>query len=134
MACIKGMLIKIAVTKHSDFRAAELQQKIKVMSGKVLDFIDKQFIVVTGKPGTDIRCNVIAPGWIDSALNDAYIAAQNDVMTFRKELNKLHPIGRTGTTQEVGDVAVFLASEKSTFITGQTFIIDGERTAKLPTP
>ncbi|SYU53386.1 Uncharacterised protein [Klebsiella pneumoniae] len=55
MACIKGMLIKIAATEHSDFRAAELQQKIKVMSGKVLDFIDKQFIIVTGKPDTDIR-------------------------------------------------------------------------------
>ena len=49
------MLIKIAATEHSDFRAAELQQKIKVMSGKVLDFIDKQFIIVTGKPDTDIR-------------------------------------------------------------------------------
>ena len=48
MACIKGMLIKIAATEHSDFRAADLQQKIEVMSGKVLDFIDKQFIVVTG--------------------------------------------------------------------------------------
>ena len=54
-ACVKGMLIKIAAAQHRDFRAAELQQKIKVMSGKVLDFIDEQLIVVTGKPGTDIR-------------------------------------------------------------------------------
>ena len=53
VACVKSMLIKIAATQHRDFRAAELQQKIKVMPRKVLDFIDEQFIVVTGKPGTD---------------------------------------------------------------------------------
>ncbi|KLQ03280.1 hypothetical protein ABF77_12800 [Enterobacter roggenkampii] len=54
MACVKGMLIKISTTQHRYFSTAELQQKIEVVPGKVLDLIDKQFIVITGKPGADI--------------------------------------------------------------------------------
>lgn len=55
MTGIKGMLIKISATQYRDLSVAELQQKVKVMSGKVLDFIDEQLIVITDKPGSDIR-------------------------------------------------------------------------------
>ncbi|MBM6606807.1 SDR family oxidoreductase [Enterobacteriaceae bacterium RIT814] len=82
----------------------------------------------------NIRVNVIAPGWIDSSLNDSFINSKSDVSRFREDLNQLHPLGRTGKPDDIGDAAVFLASDQSSFITGQTLIIDGGRTTMLPTP
>ena len=85
--------------------------------------------------GSDgIRCNAIAPGWIDSDLSDAYLNAQDDPQGARKGLLALHPVGRTGTPRDVGAAVVFLASDEAAFITGQVLVVDGGRTAKLPLP
>ncbi|MOA46436.1 3-oxoacyl-[acyl-carrier-protein] reductase FabG [compost metagenome] len=81
-----------------------------------------------------IRCNAIAPGWINSELSDAYLAAQDDPRAARHALLRLHPVGRTGLPADVGGTVVFLASESSAFITGQVLVVDGGRTAKLPLP
>lgn len=81
-----------------------------------------------------IRCNAIAPGWIDSDLSNAYIDAQDDPASARVGLLAMHPIGRTGTPQDVGGAVVFLASDEAAFITGQVLVVDGGRTAKLPLP
>ncbi|KEA27605.1 short-chain dehydrogenase [Pseudomonas aeruginosa C2773C] len=81
-----------------------------------------------------VRCNAIAPGWINSDLSNAYIDGQADPDQARRDLLKLHPVGRTGEPQDIGNAVVFLASEESAFITGQVIVIDGGRTAKLPLP
>ncbi|GLZ86737.1 short-chain dehydrogenase [Metapseudomonas resinovorans] len=81
-----------------------------------------------------IRCNAIAPGWINSDLSHAYIDAQPDPAQARAGLLKLHPVGRTGEPEDIGNVVVFLASEAAAFITGQVIVVDGGRTAKLPLP
>ncbi|WP_280290930.1 SDR family oxidoreductase [Pseudomonas sp. BN417] len=81
-----------------------------------------------------IRCNAIAPGWINSDLSHAYIDAQPDPVQARAGLLKLHPVGRTGEPQDIGNAVVFLASEAAAFITGQVIVVDGGRTAKLPLP
>jgi meso-butanediol dehydrogenase/(S,S)-butanediol dehydrogenase/diacetyl reductase len=81
-----------------------------------------------------IRCNAIAPGWINSELTQSYIQAQVDPDRARNEMVKLHPVGRTGSPEDIGDAAVFLASDASSFITGQVLVVDGGRTAKLPLP
>ena len=81
-----------------------------------------------------IRCNAIAPGWINSDLSHAYIDAQSDPAQARADLLKLHPVGRTGEPEDGGGVVVFLASDESAFITGQVIVVDGGRTAKLPLP
>ncbi|MET3164793.1 UNVERIFIED_ORG: meso-butanediol dehydrogenase/(S,S)-butanediol dehydrogenase/diacetyl reductase [Arthrobacter sp. UYEF10] len=82
----------------------------------------------------NIRCNAIAPGWITSELSDAYLASQPDPTAASGALNRLHPIGRVGTPTDVGDLAVYLASDKAAFLTGETIVLDGGRTAKLPLP
>jgi len=82
----------------------------------------------------DIRVNAIAPGWIRSALSDDYINAQQDPQTAWEDLYKMHPAGRIGKPEDVGKLAVYLASDDSTFVTGQVIVIDGGRTSKLPLP
>lgn len=85
--------------------------------------------------GSDgIRCNAIAPGWIDSDLSNDYIEAQPDPEQARRELLRLHPVGRTGEPGDIGAVVVFLASDEAAFITGQVMVVDGGRTAKLSLP
>ncbi|MFD1210600.1 SDR family NAD(P)-dependent oxidoreductase [Arthrobacter sp. GCM10027362] len=82
----------------------------------------------------NIRCNAIAPGWITSELSEAYLASQPDPVAAREALNRLHPLRRVGQPAEVGDLAVYLASDRSSFLTGETIVLDGGRTAKLPLP
>lgn len=81
-----------------------------------------------------IRVNAIAPGWIRSELSDDYINAQADPETAWQDLYKMHPAGRVGEPADVGALAVFLASDAATFVTGQVIVIDGGRTSKLPLP
>ncbi len=85
--------------------------------------------------GTDnIRVNAIAPGWIRSDLSDAFIDAQADPDAARRDLVKLHPAGRIGEPDDVGRLAVYLASDAAAFMTGQVIVLDGGRTSKLPLP
>lgn len=81
-----------------------------------------------------IRCNAVAPGWIDTELNADFIAGLEDPVAFRRDIGKIHPVGRTGTPEEVAALVAFLASGESGFITGQIHVVDGGRTAKLSLP
>ncbi len=81
-----------------------------------------------------IRCNAVAPGWIDTELNEDFINSQKDPAAFRRNISGIHPIGRTGTPEEVASLVAFLASEDSEFITGQVFTADGGRTSQLSLP
>lgn len=82
----------------------------------------------------NIRCNAIAPGWIDSDLSEDYLRSHADPDAARTALEGLHPLGRTGRAEDVGDLAVFLASERAGFLTGEVIVLDGGRTARLPSP
>jgi NAD(P)-dependent dehydrogenase (short-subunit alcohol dehydrogenase family) len=82
----------------------------------------------------NIRCNAIAPGWITSELSETYVERQADPAAALEALNRLHPIGRVGLPTDVGDLAVYLAGDRSGFLTGEVVVLDGGRTAKLPLP
>jgi meso-butanediol dehydrogenase/(S,S)-butanediol dehydrogenase/diacetyl reductase len=81
-----------------------------------------------------VRCNAIAPGWIDTDLNIDFIEEMDDPDVFRREIGKIHPVGRTGVPEEVAALAAFLAAPESAFITGQIYIVDGGRMAQLSLP
>lgn len=81
-----------------------------------------------------IRCNTVAPGWIDTDLNLEFIASTSDPETFQEGINGIHPVNRTGTPEDVAALVAFLAAEESGFVTGQTYIVDGGRMAKLSLP
>ena len=82
----------------------------------------------------NIRCNAIAPGWIASELSETYLESHPDPAAVRDALIRLHPVGRVGRPTDVGDLAVYLASDRSSFLTGEMVVLDGGRTAKLPMP
>ena len=81
-----------------------------------------------------VRCNAIAPGWINSELSEVYLEEMQDSARIRRELMMMHPVGRLGEPRDVGNLAVWLASDESSFVTGQVYVIDGGRTKKLPLP
>ncbi len=81
-----------------------------------------------------IRCNAVAPGWIDTSLNDNFIERTEDPDRFRQNIRGIHPVGRTGGPEEVAALVAFLAASESSFITGQIYCIDGGRMAKLSLP
>jgi glucose 1-dehydrogenase len=69
----------------------------------------------------DITVNNIAPGAIDTPM-DAPLKQDPDMM---KELLSEIPLGRMGKPEEVANLALFLASEDSSYVTGSTLFVDG---------
>ena len=73
-----------------------------------------------------LRVNCISPGWIDTAQ-----WSDQPQTALRAIDHAQHPAGRVGKPEDIAEAVLFLASEKSGFITGQNFIIDGGMTAKM---
>lgn len=70
-----------------------------------------------------IRCNAVGPGYIDTPLLQEMDEDKKELLVGK------HPIGRLGTAQEVAELVLFLSSDKSSFITGGYYLIDGGYTA-----
>jgi 2-keto-3-deoxy-L-fuconate dehydrogenase len=75
--------------------------------------------------GQGIRCNAICPGTVQSPSLDARIAAQGGTDQIRREFVARQPLGRLGRPEEIANLAVYLASDESSFTTGQIHVIDG---------
>lgn len=72
--------------------------------------------------GRGIRCNCVIPSTIVKPENETYFSAENPI---RNMLEKITPLGRMGSAEDVANLTAFLCSTKSSFITGQTFFVDG---------
>lgn len=82
-----------------------------------------------------IRVNAVAPGYVDTPINDAYFAGFADPALARRSAERLHPLGRLGAPEEVARAVRFLASDvDSGFTTGTTLTVDGGRSALLQDP
>ena len=87
---------------------------IAMTKGMALDF---------AKDG--IRVNCICPGWVETPLVEDWFSQQADPQAAKTYIFARHPLGRIATPEEVGDAAVFLCSEASSFVTGVTLPLDG---------
>jgi 3(or 17)beta-hydroxysteroid dehydrogenase len=78
----------------------------------------------------DIRCNSVHPGGVDTPIFDPLwqMVGRERGKTF---LGSRHPIGRMGEPGEIGDVVLWLASDRSSFVTGAEIVADGALTAGL---
>ena len=81
-----------------------------------------------------VRCNAVAPGWIDTPLNENFVKGMDDPIGFREKLSNIHPIGRSGQPSEVAELICWLVSDAASFVTGQVWTIDGGRMTKLSLP
>jgi 2-keto-3-deoxy-L-fuconate dehydrogenase len=72
-----------------------------------------------------LRVNAICPGTVESPSLEQRIAALGDVEKARKEFVARQPMGRLGKPEEIAALAVYLASDESSFTTGQIHVIDG---------
>jgi NAD(P)-dependent dehydrogenase (short-subunit alcohol dehydrogenase family) len=72
-----------------------------------------------------IRVNAVAPGTISTAATQDRLHADSAAMA--QALSRT-PLGRIGRPEELGEVAVFLASDTVSYITGQSILVDGGRT------
>lgn len=75
----------------------------------------------------NIRCNCISPARVHTPFVDGFISKNypgKEEEMFEK-LSKSQPIGRMGTPEEVGALALYLCSDEASFITGNNYFIDG---------
>mgnify|MGYP001257012654 FL=1 len=75
-----------------------------------------------------IRCNAIAPGTVFTPSWEDRVKQSPDPVKAKKDFIARQPMERLGTAQEIADFAIYLASDESTFTTGNTFSVDGGMT------
>jgi NAD(P)-dependent dehydrogenase (short-subunit alcohol dehydrogenase family) len=85
--------------------------------------LTKAMAIDHGKEG--IRVNCICPGYIDSGLAESYFQAQPDPAAARADAGKLHALWRIGQPEEVARVAIFLASDEASFVSGSAYGVTG---------
>ena len=88
--------------------------------------LTRQIAVDWGPLG--IRSNAISPGLISGTTMTSLADDHADVASRREEIV---PLRRTGRPSDIGDVAVFLLSDLSTYVTGQQLMVDGGLSASL---
>jgi NAD(P)-dependent dehydrogenase (short-subunit alcohol dehydrogenase family) len=73
----------------------------------------------------NIRVNAICPSFVETELTAALMAQVADPATARRERTVSHPIGRLGRPEDIAGLAVYLASDESSWTTGAALPVDG---------
>jgi NAD(P)-dependent dehydrogenase (short-subunit alcohol dehydrogenase family) len=109
---------------------------ISSMSGIIVNVPQNQCAYNTSKAGVimltkslasewskyNIRVNAIAPGYMKTELTRQFFEDNSDMVN---QWMQLSPMKRPGTPDELGGIAVYLASNASSFVTGGVFVVDG---------
>ncbi|XP_026737312.1 uncharacterized protein LOC113500651 [Trichoplusia ni] len=82
--------------------------------------------------GKGVRVNAVNPGVIETGIHLRSGVSEEDYAAYLVKCKETHALGRTGTTQEVANTIIFLASDAASNITGSTIPVDGGRHAMCP--
>lgn len=83
----------------------------------------KQIAIDYGKYG--IRVNALCPGWVDTPFNDAFTRQMGGRDALMRYVKDKIPMGRFATVEEIAEAILFLASDRSSFMTGHALVVDG---------
>ena len=73
----------------------------------------------------NIRVNALCPGWVDTPFNEPYIRQMGGRIAIEKYVTETIPMGRWATVNEIAEAILFLASDRSSFMTGNELVVDG---------
>lgn len=72
-----------------------------------------------------VRVNAICPSFVETDLTAAVISKAADPQAVRRERTAVHPIGRLGQPEDIAGLAIYLASDESSWVTGAALPVDG---------
>lgn len=81
--------------------------------------------------GTGVRVNAICPGLVETGMTRPIFDLARAKGTAGK-IGQLNPLGRAGLPEEIAAMALFLASDESSYVNGQAFAVDGGLSSTLP--
>ncbi len=116
--CERGSGSIINVSSISGLRP-QREGMLYSMSKAALIMMTQSYAMELGPKG--VRVNAIAPGLIETALSEYYWKDEGR----KAQILAKQPIQRMGKPDDVAEIAVLLASDRGSYITGQTFVVDG---------
>lgn len=114
-----GTAVVVIGSAAATFIASEQPASYHVAKAGVVQLVRYYAVALGGK---NVRVNSISPGTIIKEENEAFYRDHPDLERLYRDII---PIGRMGTAQDVADLASFLLSERSSFLTGQNIVLDG---------
>ena len=73
----------------------------------------------------NIRVNALCPGWVDTPFNAPFMKQMGGRDALESYVHQKIPMGRWASTAEIAEALLFLASDRSSFMTGQALVVDG---------
>ncbi|WP_207101134.1 SDR family NAD(P)-dependent oxidoreductase [Paracoccus shandongensis] len=73
----------------------------------------------------NVRCNALCPGFVDTVFNAGFEEQMGGRAALEDYVRDTIPMGRFGTPEEIGEAILYLASDRSAFMTGHALVIDG---------
>lgn len=83
----------------------------------------KQIAIDYGKH--NVRVNALCPGWVDTPFNDPFTKQMGGRQALLDYVAKKIPLGRFASVEEIAEAILFLASDRSAFMTGHALVVDG---------
>ncbi len=131
--CCRAALPALLRTKGSIINISSMTGLVGQRDGVAYSASKGGIIALTKSLALDhaaqgVRVNCICPGNVDTPLMRAWIGRQRDPEAVRARVMTAQPVGRLADPQEIGRVAVFLASDAASFVTGVALSVDGGAT------
>ena len=131
-ACLPGMLERAAETgTASILNMASMASSIKGFVNRTAYGASKAAVIgLTKAVAADfvkqgIRCNALCPGTVDTPSLRGRIASSPDPVQAEKDFIARQPMGRLATVDDITPMVLFLLSDESRFVSGQSMLVDG---------